>query len=120
MATVDLDQDGDLDLVINRFGDAPLLLRNEASDPRVLVRLRGAGRNGEAIGSRVTMKSRGLLQTQEWMKGGRYLSCDEAVRMFASPNESATLEVSWPSGLKTRMDEVVPGRVYEVREPLVR
>lgn len=120
MATVDLDQDGDLDLVINRFGDAPLLLRNEASAPRVLVRLRGVGKNGEAIGSRLTMRSGDLLQTQEWMKGGRYLSCDEAVRVFARPNGPAALEIQWPSGMRTRVDRVESGRIYEVWEPLVR
>ncbi len=41
MAAADLDGDNDLDVVINRVGAPALLLRNDASAPRVAVRLKG-------------------------------------------------------------------------------
>src|SRR6266581_1659751 len=43
MAVADLDGDGDLDVVINRLGKPAAVLRNDASAPRIAVRLRGEG-----------------------------------------------------------------------------
>src|SRR6266581_3614236 len=55
MALADLDGDGDLDVVINRLGSPAAVLRNDATAPRVAVRLRGAAPNTAGIGSRVTV-----------------------------------------------------------------
>ena len=41
LALGDFDRDGDLDIVINRLNDTAALFRNQASAPRLAVRLRG-------------------------------------------------------------------------------
>src|SRR2546427_13103086 len=52
MAGADLDGDGDLDVVINRLGKPAAVLRNDATAPRIAVRLHGNPPNTFGIGSR--------------------------------------------------------------------
>src|SRR5262249_41928101 len=50
MALADLDNDGDLDVVINCLNGAPLIYRNDSSAPRIAVRLKGKAPNTFGIG----------------------------------------------------------------------
>ncbi|MCZ7640595.1 MAG: FG-GAP-like repeat-containing protein [Verrucomicrobia bacterium] len=120
IALADLDNDGDLDVAINCLDNSPLLCRNNAPQPRLAVRLRGAGANTHGIGARITVRQPGLPpQAQEMISGGRYLSNDEALRVFATagPTNPVTLEVAWRSGAFTRTTNARPNRLYEVHEP---
>ena len=45
VALADLDNDGDLDVVVNNLRDAPGIYRNETPAPRIAIRLRGQGAN---------------------------------------------------------------------------
>lgn len=121
ISLADLDNDGDLDVVINCLDDAPLLYRNEARSPRVAVRLRGQPPNTGGIGARIRVTS-GLLpgQTQEIVCGGRYLSGDDAMRTFAagSMTDLMTIEVQWRSGKRTVINEARSNRIYMIDEPV--
>jgi hypothetical protein len=67
----DLDGDGDLDVVMNDLMDAPAFYRNNASAPRILIRLKGKPPNTRGIGASVTLRAGGLPdQTQEIIAGG--------------------------------------------------
>ena len=74
MALGDLDNDGDLDVVINRLNAPAGLYRNTGDAPRVLVRLRGEGGNSAGIGSRIRVSAGGVVQQKELISGGEYLS----------------------------------------------
>ena len=75
MALADLDNDGDLDVIVNCLGDAPLLYRNDASAPRIAVKLHGKQSNSYGVGARITVTTVGLPQQSAELKcGGRYLS----------------------------------------------
>jgi hypothetical protein len=120
IALADLDNDGDLDVAINCLDDRPLLCRNNSPQPRLAVRLRSAAANTHGIGARLTVRATGRpAQTQEMISGGRYLSNDEALRVFAAAGTTnpLTLEVAWRSGAFTRITNAYPNRLYELPEP---
>ncbi|MCS1411681.1 MAG: hypothetical protein M2R45_04882 [Verrucomicrobia subdivision 3 bacterium] len=119
MALGDLDNDGDLDVVVNNL-NAPLgVYRNNSNVPRVLVRLKGRGANRYGVGARVTLESAAINQSQEMISGGRYLSSDDLARVFAAPPKFGRLDLSvrWSSGRYSRVTDVQPNRVYEIAEP---
>ena len=119
MALGDLDNDGDWDLVVNNLNEAPSLYRNDATAGRVAVRLKGLPPNTQATGARIQLVGGSLTQSQEMICGGRYLSGDQAVRVFAaaldSPDRSGLrLEVTWRNGDQSILTNVQANRIYEV------
>lgn len=112
----DLDNDGDLDVVINNLREAPGIYRNETIAPRVAVRLRGQSPNTAGIGSKIIFRGASVLQSQEMISGGRYLSGDESMRVFATGGSNRLeIEVKWRSG-KTSRVPAEPNRIYEIAE----
>jgi len=120
VALADLDNDGDLDVVVNCLNDGPLLLRNDTVRPRLAVRLRGLPPNTRGIGSRIMVSQTGLPgQSQEMICGGRYLSGDDAERVFAAASleSDLTIEVRWRSGRRSLIANARANRLYEIDEP---
>lgn len=118
MALVDLDNDGDLDLVINNLKEGAGIYRNECSAPRVAVRLNGASPNTRGVGAKIKLIGGPVEQFQEMLSGGRYLSSDDPMRVFAAGTNSGAmrLEVTWRNGKISRIEGVHPNRVYEIDE----
>ncbi|MEM7585507.1 MAG: CRTAC1 family protein [Acidobacteriota bacterium] len=108
----DLDDDGDLDIVINNLDDMPTVLRND-SRPQghwLKVLLRGSDRNGSAIGARVTLEAAGRRYLRTVRSSDSFLSHHD-LRLHFGLGEAASVEriaVDWPDGAS---EEVVPALI---------
>lgn len=116
LAAADLDNDGDLDLVCNRLNGPALLLRNQSPAPRIGVRLRGAGANSHGIGAKIVVLGGAVpRQSQTMLSGGRYLSCNDTMRVFAASPAGRPLavEVQWPDRTRDVFTNLLGNRIYE-------
>jgi hypothetical protein len=111
-AVVDYDGDGDLDIYITNFFDAPEdsasalyennhIPREASAEDWLRVRLIGTASNRDGVGARVWIWAGGETQMRERAAGGSYLSCDEPILHFGLGEETSVsdLYVRWPSGL---------------------
>ena len=117
MIAADLDNDGDLDLVINNLNGPAFLFRNDTIAPRLAVRLKGKAPNTRGIGARITVLGGPVPQSQQIIAGGRYQSSDDPMRTFAcGAATNLTLDVAWRSGLHSLLSNLCPNRIYEIDE----
>ncbi|MBM3848077.1 MAG: CRTAC1 family protein, partial [Verrucomicrobia bacterium] len=119
MCLADLDNDGDLDVVGNALNGPAMVYQNQASASRVAVRLQGLAGNTRGIGARIRLLGGAVpLQAQEVVGGGRYLSSDDPIRVFAASTNRGKmrLEVDWRSGRRSVVEDVTADRLYLVAE----
>ncbi len=119
MAAADFDNDGDLDIVINNLENYPTeIYRNDASRPRVAVRLNGDGGNTQGIGARLKLTGGPVVQTQEVVAGGVYSSGSDPLRTFAAfdSDRELKLEVFWRDGRRSVIGDVKADHLYVVNQ----
>jgi hypothetical protein len=116
----DINNDGNVDVVLINVGEPPTLLLNSgvASNHRVLFKLVGTVSNRMAIGARVTVKTRKLAQFSEVRGGGSYLSQNDPRLHFGLESETVMneVEIKWPSGKVELLRNVPADFIYTVIE----
>jgi hypothetical protein len=120
LATGDIDNDGDLDLLVTNNSQTADLLRNEGASRvnALLVRLVGAGMNRDAVGARVRVTTGAVMQRRDVLAGSSYLSQNDLRLHFGlgAAREAEVLEVRWPSGKIETLRDVPAGRIVTIEE----
>ena len=118
LAVGDLDNDGQLEIVIVNMNEPPSLLKNLG--PRVgnslLVRLVTPS-GSDAIGARVTLVSGGKKQIDEVRSGGSFISQNDFRLHFGlGKANSADLSVRWTDGKDENYPGVAAGQIVTIQE----
>ena len=121
VATADIDDDGDLDLLVTVNGGAPRLFRNELPVATGIgVRLAGAAPNRDALGALVTVYAAGRAQRRFVSTGSSYLSQSAFAPLLFGLGEARgadSVVVRWPqSGRATQMGPVMVGTMVTIQE----
>ncbi len=124
MASGDFDNDGDLDVVINRLDVPAAVYRNEALAPRLAVRLAGLAPNTQGIGAKIKVLGGPVAQSKEVISGGSYVSASDPMHTFAArkgleagnAGDDLTIEVTWRNGKRSVVQNAKPNRLYEIDE----
>jgi enediyne biosynthesis protein E4 len=120
LAIGDLDNDGDLDMVISNVDETPSLLRNDGGNRRHYIGfdLVGARPNRGAIGARVTVVAGTLRQFAEVHAGTSHMSCSDPRLLFGLGDATTVdkVEIRWPSGRTQTLVRPPVDRYHTVRE----
>ena len=116
----DINNDGNVDIVLLNVGELPTLLINRAKNDnhRVLFKLVGTKSNRMAIGAHVTIKAGKSVQMGEVRSGGSYLSQNDPRLHFGLGSETKMNEVSirWPGGKIETLRDLAPDLIYTIVE----
>jgi hypothetical protein len=123
----DVDNDGDVDIVVNNSDDAPALLRNQATTASnggnarwIRLDLKGRRSNRDVVGAKVEVVSDSRRIVRQQKGGGSYLSASDR-RLLIGIGTGTSIDrvtVFWPSGSLTQLDNLAPNRAYEIVESL--
>ncbi|WP_026753451.1 VCBS repeat-containing protein [Sediminibacter sp. Hel_I_10] len=108
VAYADLDNDGDLDLVINNLEDEASIYQNNATYNFVNIKLVGDSKNSNAIGSKIKVYTDSTQQYQELFLSRGYQSSVSPILNFGVGDEEMInrIEVVWNDGKISTMENV--------------
>ena len=116
----DIDNDGDIDLLIGDLDGPPQLLRNDGGNTNnsILIKTVGVKSNRDGIGARVKIVSGDLTQIDEVRSGGSYLSQSDLRLHFGLEKRTKVdlIEVRWPSGTVDKIKDIAPNRILTIKE----
>jgi enediyne biosynthesis protein E4 len=116
----DLNNDGNLDVVVFNVDAPPSVFLNETknSNHRVLFRLIGTKSNRGAIGARLRVTTPKMTQIDEVRAGGSYNSTNDPRLHFGLGSEATMtkVEILWPSGLRQEFSGLAADAIYEIQE----
>lgn len=117
LAVGDLDNDGDLEIVIVNMGERPSLLKNLS--PRIgnSIIIRALTSRRDAIGAQITVSAGKLKQIDEIRSGGSFLSQNDFRLHFGlGLVKTASVSVRWPDGKIENMTDVSTGEIVTIQE----
>jgi hypothetical protein len=119
----DIDNDGDIDVVVANVGQKAYILRNDGGNRNhwIVIRAQGRKSNRDGIGCRVKVVSAsGLTQYYTINTAVGYLSAsDKRLLIGLGADQSArSVEIAWPAGVTQRFENVPAGKRIEAVEPI--
>jgi hypothetical protein len=103
----DIDNDGDLDVLVSNNGEAPLLLRNEGGNRNnwLGLKLVSTRSNPGAVGALITWEAGGVRRARLKTAGGSYLASHDPREILGLGRAARAdrVEIRWPSGQIDRL-----------------
>jgi hypothetical protein len=120
LAAADIDNDGDLDLLVTNNAGVADLLRNggAAGANSLLMKLVGTQSNRSAIGARVRVMSGGRTQVREVRAGSSYLGQHD-LRVHVGLGRATAierLEIRWPNGQMETVSNIAVNEIVTITE----
>src|SRR6185436_2186156 len=120
LAAGDIDNDGDLALLVTNNGQAAELLRNDGGNRgnALVIKLVGPRANRDAIGARVRVTAGSRTQRRDVKAGSSYLSQND-VRVHVGLGTAAmadAVEVKWPDGRVETVRSIQANQLITIRE----
>jgi enediyne biosynthesis protein E4 len=116
----DIDNDGDIDVLVMNMNEPPSLLRNDHRGKHgwLTVELVGARSNRSGIGATVVLTSGGVRQARAVVSQSSYYSHDDLRAHFGlgSAATADQLDIYWPSGHTQSLKNVPGGRIVQIKE----
>jgi hypothetical protein len=116
----DIDNDGDVDVLVMNMNEPPSLLRNDYSGDNnwIDVVLRGRASNRSAIGATVIVSAAGKRQARVVLSQSSYYSHDDLRLHFGvgTATRIEEIEVRWPNGHVQRMKDVDTKKLITIEE----
>jgi enediyne biosynthesis protein E4 len=120
LSAADIDNDGDLDLLIGNVGQTADLLRNDGGNNNnsLSIRTVGSKSNRDGIGARLKLTIAGKVLLQEVRAGSSYLSQSDLRVHFGMGKapRAERLEIRWPSGAVEVLQDVEANQILTVTE----
>jgi enediyne biosynthesis protein E4 len=118
----DVDNDGDIDVVVSNVGQKAVVLRNDGGNGKNWLEIRTVGRksNREGIGCRVKVVSAsGLTQYSTINTAVGYLSASDKRLIVGLDRDSTAklVEIRWPSGVVQTFENIKARQVLVATEP---
>jgi hypothetical protein len=116
----DFDNDGRVDIVVSRIGEKPVLLRNRTAGGNHWLGLKLVGRrsNRDAIGAVVHIRTAAGEQWNHVTTAVGYASSsDPRVHFGLGADTRASIEIRWPSGAVSHLEQSQADCYLTVREP---
>jgi hypothetical protein len=118
-AVADFDGDGRVDIVVTALGTEPELWLNRSAGAGnwLALDLQGTDSNRDGIGAEIKVTTKSGDQFNHMTTSAGYASSSAGPVHFGLGSEqSAVVEIRWPSGRVQRIGEMPAGRIHKVKE----
>jgi enediyne biosynthesis protein E4 len=116
----DVDNDGDLDVLVINMNERPTLLRNdtESGNNWITLKLIARSHNRDAIGALVSLEAEGSRQLAQVRSGGSYLSHNDMRVRFGLGRRTSVppIRVRWPNGDIEQFEGLSHNAIQTIRQ----
>jgi hypothetical protein len=119
-AFADLDNDGDLEILMNTIGAAPCLLRNDGGNRLNWLKVVPLRRDTGMVATHatVTVKVNGMTMVQPVLAVNGYLTSSDPRPHFGLGKAASadSIEIAWPDGRKQALADVKANQIFQVKQ----